>query len=399
VSIRLALSLFLCSTLDAAGQTVVTEADFLAGLTDATPAYRADLDRLGEAEAALARARQLANPRVEYGREQPDGGAVQDTFTVAWTPPLDGRRGLEIAAARASLAATEAGMEGRKLSLRLRARAAYARWSTSAERRTVIAKHHEIMITLARQARLRAQHGEESGLAAGRIGLAEGAMASELADAEARLAAAEALVRAWRPDLPMGAVPDTSSSGVGNSPTAPAVAPRIEALRREVEQARLQERLARRFWTAPELQGGWQRQEVASSTQAGPVFGVAVSIPILDRGRPERVLAARRRVAAEARLALAEQRRAALSVGASAAFERLSASASATRSAADTAPRLVEAALASFNAGEATVTDVLDTLRAALDARLRATETQAAAMEAAREMEAAAGALDTLEER
>jgi outer membrane protein TolC len=48
----------------------------------------------------------------------------------------------------------------------------------------------------------------------------------------------------------------------------------------------------------------------------------------------------------------------------------------------------VEAAIASFTAGESTATDLLDVLRSALDAQTRAIETQAAALAAARTWEA-----------
>lgn len=374
----------------------VTEAAFLDGVGPDHPAARSSLDRLGAAEAALSRARQLANPRLEYVREQPSRKATQDTVTLAWAPPIDGRRGVAVAAARAGLAAAEADREAHLLRVRLLAREAFAAWSQAHERRAATARLLETAADLARRTRLKAEAGEEAGLAAGRIELQRAAIAAELAEAEAALARTRAAARAWRPDLAEGE-PAPLDPGAPPAPAADGAA--VAALRQEVESARLHERLAGRFWPAPELQAGLQRQEQGSASVSGPVVGIVWTVPVLDRNHAARREALRRREAAEARLSLAEARRGAGVEGARDALERLTAAAAEARSAAGRAPALVDGALASFGAGEATVTDVLDTLRAAHEARRREIEARSAAAAAARALEAAYAGLDMGEVR
>jgi outer membrane protein, heavy metal efflux system len=374
----------------------VTEAEFVAPLDDQHPAGRALLERLGAAEAALARARLLANPRIEYGREQPEGGPRQTTVTLAWTPPIDGRRGLAVAAAKAGVAAAEADRLARLLRVRLTARQAFAEWSAAFERRRLLADHLRVVANLTRRTQLKALAGEESGLAAARIRLVEAEVGAALATAESGLARAEAAARAWRPELPPAAGP-ARPDVTGSDPAA--VAPlSLDALRHEAEQARLEERLTRRFWAAPEVLAGWQRQEAAGAGPWGPVLGASWTIPLFDRNQPARREASRRREAAEARLALATTRSAALLAGAEAARRRLAEAAAAAHAAAAAVPLVVEGALASFDAGEATVTDLLDALRSAVEARTREVEMHAAALAAVRALEAAQAGLAVGEE-
>ncbi len=372
-------------------QGPVTEAEFLIGIGPDHPAARSTLDRLGEAEAALSRARQLANPRLEYTREQPSADASQDTVTLAWTPPVDGRRGLAIAAARAGRASAEAERAAHLVHVRLLAREAFAAWSQAWERRAAAAQVLDLAGDLARKTRLKAEAGEEAGLAAGRIELQRAAIAADLAEADAAYARAHAVAQAWRPGIadaepaPLSLTPAVSGSA-GESPA-------MSALRKALESARLDERLAGRFWTAPELQAGIQRQDQGGGSASGPVLGISWTVPVLDRGQTARLEASRRREAAEARLRLAEARRKAAVAGVSAALGRLTTAATEAHAAAQKAPALARSALASFGAGEATVTDVLDTLRSVHEARRREIDARAAAAAAARELEAAQAGL------
>jgi len=399
VSSRIALSLGLVGLFAAPGPAQeVSESQFVSGVGPDHPAAAATLDALGAAESAVGRARQLTNPRVEYAREQPGEASAQDTVSVSWTPPLGGRRGLAIAAARASLRSVEAGRAAELARIRMAVRGAFAAWSSAAERLVVADDLLRLASDLARRTRLKAEAGEESGLAAGRIDLARAGAAAEQADAAATLARTEAMARAWRPDLPSDARPAPLTLG----PTLESLedgGPAFAALKQAVESAHLQERLAGRFWTTPELQAGWQRQDQAGATESGPVFGVNWIVPLFDRGAPERREAVRRREAAVARLTLAESRRTAAVAGAGEAFHRLSAGAEEAQHAARRAPAVVDSALAAFHAGEATVTDVLDALRSAHDARRREIDARVAAAAAARELEAAYAGLGMGETR
>lgn len=375
----------------AAPQEAVTEAEFIAPFGADHATLTATNERLAEAEAALARASVLANPRLEYGLEKPEGSR-QTTVGVAWVPPLDGRRGLTTAAARAGLAAARTGRELRMMRVRLAARAAYAEWAAARERHQVMSELSRVVEVLAERTSLRARAGEESGLAARRIVLTAATLAGERAASEAALTRAEASARAWRPDLPAGVAPTRPAlidpgaplGGVGG----------IDALEKELEQARLEERLAGRFWSAPELQAGWQRLDSGGARVSGPVFSATVAVPVFDRNKGGRTAAMRRRMAAEARLALATAARAARLAGAETSFRTLADAARAAETSVEGMESLVEAATASFTAGESTVTDLLDVLRSALDARIRAVDAHAAALAAARTVESTRAGLE-----
>lgn len=367
-------------------QEVLTEADFIAPFVGDHPLVTATNDRLALAEAALARARALANPRLSVEREQPEG-TRQTTFGLSWMPPLDGRRGLAVESARAGLAAAQAERVVRLAQVRLGARAVFAEWATARERQRALAEQASMVAGLAERASTRAQAGEESGLVARRIGLTAAALAGELTASEAALARAEATALALRPDLPADAVPGRAVIG---APVVEAEGVRwLDVLQKDLEQARLAERLAGRFWGAPELQAGWQRLETGGVQASGPVLGLSWSLPLFDRNQGGRAEAARRRSAAEARLALATARYTARLVGAEAAFLKLAQAARDADASIQGVPALVEAATASFTAGESTATDLLDVLRSALDAQTRAIEAHATALAAARTLEAA----------
>ena len=102
---------------------------------------------------------------------------------------------------------------------------------------------------------------------------------------------------------------------------------------------------------------------------------------------------------AQARLQFAEARRQATLSGLSASLTHLREGAATAQEAARRAPALVDSVLASFDAGEASVTDVLDTVRAAHEARRREIDARAAAAAAARELEAVQAGLDMGEAR
>ena len=367
---------------------VIDEDSFIAPVLEGSSAQRLIAEPLRRAEAALARAGAAQNPRVEAVREAPEGTSIQTTVAVAWIPPLDGRRGLAVRAAREGVEAARARTDLAQRTLALELRRAFADWALSTARRDALAGQADAVATLAAQGSARARAGEASGLAARRLVLAEAEFRAELAEAEATAARARAVARAWRPDLDPAAratPPPLAARSDGDA----IVPPGLEALRRETEQARLEERLSRRFWTFPELQVGWQRLAVPGGTVSGPVLGAGLVVPLFDRNRGGRLEATARREAAEARLSLQAARLEAQLAGAQEAHAGLvAAAAEAQRVAAEAGPA-VEAASAAFRAGEATVTDLLDTLRSAREAQTRAVDLHAAALTAQRQLEAA----------
>jgi outer membrane protein TolC len=370
----------------ATAQQAVSESEFLDGVGPDHPASLAIGGDLARAEAARRRAAALANPRLEFSREHPEDAPRQDTWSFAWTPPIDGRRGLARDAAEAGvLAARERAASGRA-GLRRDLRKAYADWSLAHARRELLTAQLASVQDLADVARLRMQAGEESGLGAGRLALAAQELRAQLVGARTEHLRAEAVALAFRGDL------------AGRSPALPTLPPppagldatrqpELRALQHEARQAALESRLSGRFWTVPELQAGWQRLELAGRSQGGPVLGVAWTLPLFDRNQGGRHEMARRKEIAEARVALASARAERELDAALQAYALAAAAAEESANAATAAERLVDSATASYRAGEATLTDLLDTLRAVREARIGALELLGAALEAQRELE------------
>ncbi len=379
-------------------QTPVSEVEFLKALEIGRPASVGLLDDLAAAEAAAIRAAVLADPRIGIRQERPSENPRLTSWELEWTPPLDGRRSLGRDAAAAGIEAAKERFRGERLRLRTELRRLFAEWELAVERRAVHLRNLERVEPLAARARRRADQGEESGLVAGRLELAAAEARALAARAEAKLSAAEAAARAWRTDLPDDALPTRPElPPIPESLTAEA-RPDLLARRRELEQAAAEKQLAGRFVEFPALSLGWQRIEESDRARSGATFGLSWTVPLFDRGTAARREAELRRDSAEARLSLAVDASAAQLRGALAAYRTLSDAARRAGAAEAANERLLEAASAAFDAGEATVTDLLDTLRATLEARLREIELYGDALEAHRDLEAAAPPLPQKEE-
>lgn len=386
------LLLWVPAALAAQGGPIVTEEELLAAVAESHPAVAALAGERGVAAAEVLRAGLLSNPAVEATVEEPGGGLRETTAGVTWTPPLDGRRALQREAAEKGLTAAESRVAAARLRLRLDVRQAFAEWAFAWERRELLAAHLARVGELASRARARAEAGEIPGLAARRFTLEEAQGRADLGRVEARLAAARAEVAAWYPALPADArpAPPPLSAGPTASPDL-AGRPDLVAREREVERAEALRRLAGRVNEAPSFGLGWKRVEERSGESSGPVVSVGWTLPLFDRRQADRLEAEARLTAARADLELARARAEAQRAGALAAFERLLAEAAGAAGAATAAEEALAGAEAAYRLGEAGLTDFLDTLRSALEARTTALEIREAIAAAERELEAAAG--------
>jgi len=369
----------------------VTEQAFLAVLDGEHSAVRALGEDLARAEAARRRAGTLGNPRLEFWREQPDANPRLTNWTLAWTPPLDGRFGLGKKAADAAVAATREELALDKAGLRHEMRRVFAEWSLGHERCALLSRRLERITALAEQEGHRARVGAESGLAARRLVLAEAEVRAALREAEAARARAEAQARAWQPDLGADASPVAPTLASPPEGVDAGASPRVRSVEHQLEQARLEARLAGRFWGFPTLQVGVQRLEHGGVVQTGPIFGAGWSIPLFDRDQGRRTEALRRSEIAAARLKQTQALLIAEVGGGLEAYRALFASARETTGAAAGADRVIAAATAAYRAGEASLTDLLDALRAASEARLREVDVRGQALAAHRDLEAALG--------
>lgn len=394
-----ALAAAILAVPSAAGQaaTVVTEAELLAAVGEDHPAVVALREAVGEARAEALAAAVLADPDLGMMREDPAGAAEQIDLTLSWQPPRPGRR-LAMSAADRGVDAAEARFAADRHALRLALREVYAEWAIATARVELLAGHAERLAALARRERLRAERGEASGLEARRLALAAGAAGSHLALAEAEATAARAAVRGWQPALGEDAVPELPPLP---PPAAvlPAGHPRLTALEQDLAAAELQRQVAARILRWPELVAGWQRQELdAGGSVEGALLGVSWPLPLLDRNRAERSLAATREEAAAARLEAARTRLEADRAGGLAACRRLASAAGEARAASAGNDSMVAAAVAGFEHGEAGLTDLLETLRSVIEAETTALDLHAAGLTAHRHLEELAGrSLDLLD--
>ena len=370
---------------------VVTEGAFLAAIDGEHPAVRALGEGLARAEAARRRAGTLANPRFEFWREQPDANPRLTNWTVAWTPPLDGRFGLGKRAAAAGVAAARERLAAERARLRAELRRVFAEWSLGHERHALLARRLDQVAGLAEQERQRARVGTESGLSARRLTLAEAEARAALREAEAALVRAEAQARAWQPDLPRDASPAPPLLLAPPDAADPSASPALRALGHDLQQVQLESRMAGRFWGFPTLQMGVQRLETAGVVQTGPLFGAGWSIPLFDRDHGRRAEALRLSEIAAARLKQAQALVAGEVHGALEAYRSLFASAREAAEASAETDRVIAAATAAYLAGETSLTDLLDALRAAFEARLRTVDVRGQALAAHRNLEAALG--------
>ena len=375
----------------------VTEAEFLAPFAEVSstgPARVALAEAAGLRRADLEAVRQLDDPVLSAERE--DGEAVESALVVAWRPPRPDRRRLELAAAEADLASVEAAVASSRALLDLELRRVFADWALAAERLVPRALELDSLRELIRRAEERERVGEGSGLDHRRLLLAAAETRAAIARARADLAIAEAAARAWRPDLPPGAVPALPDLPPSEVVSRPETHPDVAVLEQGARAAELREELAGKIFELPQVAAGWKWVDVEPSpgereTASGPVLGLTWTLPLFDRGGPERLRAETRRRTAEARLDLLERRLAAEESGARSAYETLLAAAREAAEAAEAGPPAVEAATLAFRLGEADLSSLLETVRSATAARLAALEIQRDALAARRELDRVLG--------
>jgi cobalt-zinc-cadmium efflux system outer membrane protein len=372
-------------------QEETTEGRLLEELSVDHPALVSLRTAVNEAEAELLRARALDNPTVRFDVEAPADLATQSTLALGWSPPLDGRRKLRMRAAESSLDAARLDLASAELRLYVAARETFADWAVAHRRRELLAAHLQVIERIARHVRARADAGETSGLSARRVELAAVEERAELARLESLLSRTRAALRVVYPRLSVEArpiLPTLPRPTVGIDPNErPDVLARLAAVR----TAEIETREASRFMAFPSLELGWQRVEQSGLNWSGPVYGFAWSIPLFDRREGDRLDAARRFDAAKAQAEITTRRSRADAEGAESAYTFLREAAAAAGAAVVDGDNLIEGATTAYDLGEADMTDLLETLRSVLRARLTALELHADALAAHRALEVAMG--------
>ena len=375
-----ALAVVLAPSSAGAQSLSLTESDALARLSTDSPRVRAIRAEVDVARVDVLAAARWPNPQPSVTRESV-AGVTEYLTTVSQLLPITGRRGLDIQAASARVSATSSRVDDEVRRLRADLRLAFG------DLLAAQARERELTAALAR---LRSLSGilatrEAAGDAAGFDRLrAEREvldLESDLVVAETERARAQATLAAF-----LTGVSDPGQIVAVGGPVSSGAEPEVDALleqaestrgelialRQEIEAAGLAARAAgRRLVPEPEIVAGTKSSSTAGGG-VGSVVAVRATIPLFDRARPERALAAARAAQAEARAAAF---RAVLRGELTALREaviRLRAAAERYRSeAVSSAAEIERIAQISYDAGERGILELLDAYRIGASARLR----------------------------
>jgi len=370
---------------------VISEAEFLAAVDEAHPAAVALRAPLGQARAEHANAVNLDNPKLLFSQEDLAEELRETTWSLAWNPPLDGRYGLSVDAAAEGLEGAENRFAADLLALRMETRRVFASWLLAESRHSLLTRHYEKLRVLATRMSQRAEVGEEARLDARRFELATTTVAADLAIAEAALVLAKRSAHLWNPGLPrdsravLEALPEIPEG------LEPWNRPDLLAKSNELEEAQIEDRLSRRFWSFPEIYVGWKSLRDADLDLAGPVYGVDWQVPLFDRRQADRQRVSEELVAAQAELDWSKQMAATDLEVALLAYETLRHTIREARSVADKSDEVLRMGGAAFAEGEYTTTDLLEIWSAVVTTQLAVLDLEFEALAAHREIEAAVG--------
>jgi len=357
----------------------LTESDALARMSAESPRVRAIQASIAIAQADVLAAGRLPNPRVTMNRESV-AGTTEYLTTVIQPLPVSGQRSLHVQAASALVNATE----DRASDLIRRARAdmrlAFADLVAAQTREQELSAARDRIRSLADILVKREAAGDAAGFDRLRA-------EREVLDIEADMALATSdRVRAQATLAGFFATSTDPSRIVAVPNPQPAAIPALDvlvqqaeakrgdllALQREVAAARLLVRAAnQRRIPEPEIIGGTKSSD-AGSGSLGSVLGFQMTIPLFDRGQPERA-------AAEARARQADAQADALRVQLRSELAGLLAAVSVRRDAAAryrsavlvNADQISRIAQVSYDAGERTILELLDAYRTVASARIR----------------------------
>lgn len=395
--VALALS---CGSAPAGAQTILSEADALARLSSESPRVRAIRSAIDLARAEGLAVGRWPNPRVTVDRESVAG--IRETMTMVAQPlPITGRRALERSAASALVDAVTSRTDDEIRRARADLRLAFADLVEAQTRERELGRSRDRLQGLAEVLAKREAAGEAAGFDRLRS-------EREVLDLEAdRAAAASERARAQAALAAFFAAPIDPSSLVAGAaagiratdlPSVDALTERVEttrgellALRHEIDSAGFAARAAgRRVIPEPEVIAGTKSSTVLGG-DVGSVFSVQAVIPLFDRGRPERALAAARGSRAESQLEAFRLRVRAEIVALRAAVVERRAAADRYRAAAASSAQVERIAEVSYEAGERGILELLDAYRSASIAEIRQTMLDAAARRAEIELEYVSG--------
>lgn len=281
---------------------------------EADPRPRTADVAIAESEADEAEAAVRPNPRVAADRQQVFGDSEAENVLALELPlDLSGRRGHRVAAAKARTAAAKALRGATNVEVALDARAAYREAAFHRARVVLLVEGRADLERAVEIVRARVRAGDTAAYEVERIELELVEYDDELAEAELERDAAE---RALGARLGLDPIETTGAVTLpAEPPTLDALGaeagerPELVALRHLDDAADAEATAASRGWF-PDLviRGGAKSLSVDDDTRWGYVIGVAIELPLFDRGSADQARArvAKRRVQA-ARSGLTER--------------------------------------------------------------------------------------------
>jgi len=396
----------------AGAQTLtLTESEALARFSTASPRVQAIRAGVEIARVDVLSAGRWPNPRVNWDR-QSVAGVTEHYVTVSQPLPITGRRGFDVQAASALVSASTSRADEEVRRLRADLRLAFAELIGAQARERELAAARDRLREMSDVLAKRESEGDAAGFDRLRAEREVLDVETDLVVATTERARAQATLASFFAD-----VPDSSQVVAAARPVSPAAVPRLEALleqaesargelvalRHEAEAAGFAARAADRSRVPePELFVG-TKSSTASSGGAGsaltigdgaigPVVAVHATIPLFDRARPERALAAARAAQADARAAsFRAVLRGQVAALREAVVQRRAAAERYRAQAVGSAAQIERIAQVSYDAGERGILELLDGYRIGASARVRQAALDLAVREAEIELEFATG--------
>jgi cobalt-zinc-cadmium efflux system outer membrane protein len=378
----------------------LTEAQALARLSAESPRVQAVRAAVDVARADILSAARWPNPRVTFNREAV-AGVTENMLMVAQLVPVAGRRRFEMSAASARVDAASSRADDAIRRLRADLRLAFTDLWTAQVREQELGRGEDRLRDLAEVLDRREAAGESAGFDRLRAEREVIEFEADRAAAATERAQAQGVLGSF-----FAAAPGPAPIEAVAPQRTPAMLPPVEelmaraetvrgellALQRERDAASFMERAAgRRRVPEPEVVAGTKSSN-AGAGDVGSILSVHLTVPLFDRGRPERA-------AAQARAAQVRAEEEALRLGVRTAIGAWRAAVIERRAIADRyraavsgrAEEIERIAQVSYDNGERGILELLDAYRTATSARMRQTALDAAVREAEIELEFVSG--------
>jgi outer membrane protein, heavy metal efflux system len=378
--VRAAIALALVPAAAGAQSLSVTESQALARLSMDSPRVRAIRASVDIARVDILTARRWPNPRLTLDRESVAG--VTEHLTMVSQPlPITGRRGLEVQAATALTAASSSRADDEVRRLHADLQLAFADLVAAQVREREFTTTRDRLRELAQMLAKREAAGDAAGFDRLRAEREVLDIETDLALVRTERSRAQAMVAGYFTDVAdaaqivaiagppsAAAVPDTEALLTHAESTRG----ELRAFRHEAEAARWAARAAGRSRVPePEVVAGTKSSSLGTGDM-GSVFTVHASVPIFDRARPERALAAARAAQADAGAAsFLAVLRAEVTALRGAVIQRRDAAARYRANALESAAEIERIARVSYDAGERSILELLDAYRLGASARTR----------------------------